>query len=53
LAIVTAALGSLACLVCLTIIAILMAGNTRANSKPDDEPKVRLKAEDKKEPRTK
>jgi serine/threonine-protein kinase len=48
IALLSAALGGLACIVCVTVFAVLMStGNlTRASSKPDEEPKANWKADD-------
>ncbi len=48
IALLSAALGGLACIVCATILAVLLSAGslTRANSRPDEQPKAKLKADD-------
>jgi serine/threonine protein kinase len=48
IAMLSAALGAIACIVCVTVFAVLFSagGLTRANSKPDEEPKSNFKTDD-------
>jgi hypothetical protein len=48
IAVLSAVLGGMACIVCVTVFAVLLSAGTfsRASSKPDEEPQMKQKADD-------